>query len=233
MTSDKETPSYRPQDSAPQRFYLNKRDGKVLGVCAGLADYAGFDVTLIRVGLVLATVFSGGMTLPIYLAAGLLAPAAPRHEARAPEPPGPRQAEDDSPGRAYGGRVDRQPPSHTRFYRNKADGKVMGVCAGIADYTGLDVTLVRVCFIAGVFISGGALLPAYFLAGLISPEKPKGWEAEDEAQKQFWQRVRASPARAARDLRSRLRDIDRRLADIETYVTSENRSLAREIEQLR
>jgi len=35
------------------------------------------------------------------------------------------------------------------------------------------------------------------------------------------------------DIRSRLKDIDRRLADIESYVTTENRSLAREIEQLR
>ena len=39
--------------------------------------------------------------------------------------------------------------------------------------------------------------------------------------------------RAARDIRSRFKDIDRRIADIESYVTTENRSLAREIEQLR
>jgi len=45
--------------------------------------------------------------------------------------------------------------------------------------------------------------------------------------------VRASPARAARDIRSRFKDMDRRLADIESYVTTENRTLAREIEQLR
>jgi phage shock protein C len=30
-----------------------------------------------------------------------------------------------------------------------------------------------------------------------------------------------------------MKDIDRRLADIESYVTTENRSLAQEIEQLR
>ena len=50
---------------------------------------------------------------------------------------------------------------------------------------------------------------------------------------QFWQGVRASPARTARDIRCRFKDIDRRLADIESYVTTENRSLAREIDQLR
>ena len=51
-------------------------------------------------------------------------------------------------------------------------------------------------------------------------------------ERQFWQGVRASPARAARDIRSRMKDIDRRIADIENYVTTENRSLAREIEAL-
>ena len=35
-----------------------------------------------------------------------------------------------------------QPPSRTRFYRDKRNGKIMGVCAGIADYTGIDVTVV-------------------------------------------------------------------------------------------
>ena len=57
--------------------------------------------------------------------------------------------------------------------------------------------------------------------------------AEDKDEQRFWQGVRASPARTARDIRSRMRDIDRRIADIESYVTTENRSLAREIEQLR
>jgi phage shock protein C len=52
-------------------------------------------------------------------------------------------------------------------------------------------------------------------------------------ERQFWQGVRASPTRTASDIRSRLRDVDRRLADIESYVTTENRSLAREIDQLR
>ena len=34
-----------------------------------------------------------------------------------------------------------QPPSRTRFYRDKRNGKVMGICAGIADYTGFDISL--------------------------------------------------------------------------------------------
>jgi phage shock protein C len=68
---------------------------------------------------------------------------------------------------------------------------------------------------------------------MVTPTKPQAFERVDREEQQFWQGVRASPARAARDIRGRLKDIDRRLADIESYVTTENRSLAREIEQLR
>jgi len=126
-----------------------------------------------------------------------------------------------------------QPASRTRFYRDKQHGKLFGVCAGIADYTGFDVSLVRVCFLAAVFMSGGSVLPFYFIAAMVTPTKPRMFERSDGEERQFWQGVRASPARAARDIRSRMKDIDRRLADIESYVTTENRSLAREIEQLR
>ncbi|MFL6737171.1 MAG: envelope stress response membrane protein PspC [Sphingomonas sp.] len=126
-----------------------------------------------------------------------------------------------------------QPASRTRFYRDKENGKVMGVCAGIADYTGFDVALVRICFLAAMFMSGGSVLPFYFIAGWVAPTKPRELEYQGTEDRQFWQGVRASPTRAARDIRSRFKDIDRRLADIESYVTTENRSLAREIEQLR
>lgn len=126
-----------------------------------------------------------------------------------------------------------QPASRTRFYRDKRNGKMFGVCAGIADYTGFDVTLIRICFIAAMFMSGFSILPIYFIAAMVAPDKPMALERVDVEEKQFWQGVRASPTRAARDIRSRFKDIDRRLADIESYVTTENRSLAREIEQLR
>lgn len=126
-----------------------------------------------------------------------------------------------------------QPPSRTRFYRDKRHGKVLGVCAGIADYTGFDVTLIRILFIAAVIMGSGAPLLLYFITAMMTPDKPQELELEDVEERQFWQGVRASPRRSANDIRSRLREIDRRLADIESYVTTENRSLAREIEQLR
>jgi phage shock protein C len=125
-----------------------------------------------------------------------------------------------------------QPASRTRFYRDKRNGKLFGICAGIAEYTGFDVAIVRIAFLAAMFMSGGGILPFYFIAAMVTPTKPMSLERVDSEEKQFWQGVRASPARAARDIRSRFKDMDRRLADIESYVTTENRSLAREIEAL-
>jgi len=130
-------------------------------------------------------------------------------------------------------RMSEQPPSRTRFYRDKRNGKFLGVCAGIADYTGFDVTLVRICLVAAIIMGSGAPLLIYFIAAMMTRDKPSEFALADREEKQFWQGVRASPTRTARNIRSQFKDIDRRLADIESYVTTENRSLANEIDQLR
>ena len=122
---------------------------------------------------------------------------------------------------------------HTKFYLDKRNGKFMGVCAGIADYTGVDVTLVRVGTVLLTVLGSGMTIIAYFVVGWIAPKKPRELREETSEQTKFWQGVRASPARTVRDVRSRFRDIDRRLGEVETYVTSSNSRLAREIEQLR
>lgn len=54
-------------------FRLGRERGKFMGVCAGLADHFGFDVTLVRLGFVLGTVFGFGSLLIVYLAIGLIA----------------------------------------------------------------------------------------------------------------------------------------------------------------
>jgi len=122
---------------------------------------------------------------------------------------------------------------HTKFYLDKRNGKFMGVCAGIADYTGVDVTLVRIGAVLLTVLGQGIGLIAYLVVGWIAPKKPRELRDETPEQTKFWQGVRASPARTVRDVRSRFREIDRRLAEVETYVTSSNSRLAREIEQLR
>jgi phage shock protein C len=46
----------------------------VAGVAAGLADYLGVDVTIVRIGFVVATILGGGLGIPAYLACLLLIP---------------------------------------------------------------------------------------------------------------------------------------------------------------
>jgi phage shock protein C len=113
-----------------------------------------------------------------------------------------------------------------KFYLDKENGKWMGVCAGIARMTGWDATLVRVGLV--VVTLAGAFpwtLIAYFAAGLIAKPRSRRF-AEDDA-----------PARTGRlstaGLSNSMTDMDRRLAEVESYVTNGNSSLAREIEALR
>ena len=122
---------------------------------------------------------------------------------------------------------------HTKFYLDRANKKWMGVCAGIADYTGLDVTLVRIGMVVLTVLGSGMTFVAYFAAAWLAPVKPRELDHETPEQAKFWQGVRASPARTVRDVRARFREIDRRLAEVEPCVTSSNGRLAREIEQLR
>ena len=119
----------------------------------------------------------------------------------------------------------------TRFYRDKVDGKIMGVCAGIADYTGVDALWIRLGVVA-LTISQGWPILIYIAAAWFADKKPIHLYA-DQDDKKFWQGVRQSPARTTRDIRSKFREIDNRLADVELYYVSNNKQLADEIESLR
>lgn len=127
-------------------------------------------------------------------------------------------------------------PRRTRFYLDKRNAKFMGVCAGVADYTGIDVLLIRVGFVLINFATGffgGMGILAYFVVAWMADDQPREYEVEDREDRKFWQKVRARPGNSVRDVRARFRDIDRRLADVETHVTSQNSRLAEEIEALR
>jgi phage shock protein C len=56
-------------------FRLNKTDGKIMGVCAGLADYSGIDVSIVRIAAVLLTLLGVGSTVLLYLLVGIIAPS--------------------------------------------------------------------------------------------------------------------------------------------------------------
>ena len=120
----------------------------------------------------------------------------------------------------------------TTLYRDKHNAKLMGVCSGIADYTGVNALWVRLGFLVLLFTVAPILLPTYFIAGMLLSKKPPHLYVDKEEQ-QYWQRVRQSPKRTAREIRARFRDVDRRLAEVEHHYVSSNPRLTAEIERLR
>jgi phage shock protein C len=112
-----------------------------------------------------------------------------------------------------------------KFSLDKRNAKFWGVCSGIGNYFGVDPTFVRIGAVVVTLL--GAFpwtLVAYGLAAwLAKPSRALGYQDEE-----------GRTARVStKDLRLNMRDIDRRMAEVEQYVTSSNSSLATEIEKLR
>jgi len=54
------------------------------------------------------------------------------------------------------------------FRLDKGHGKIMGVCAGLANYTGIETVWLRVGFVAAALLGVGAPVLIYILIGLIA-----------------------------------------------------------------
>jgi len=69
-----------------------------------------------------------------------------------------------------------------RLYRSRGDRRVAGVCAGIADYLGVDATLVRIAWVL-LALAGGPGLLLYIVLAVIVPEAPEFVPARAEKSK--------------------------------------------------
>ncbi|MBE1299126.1 MAG: envelope stress response membrane protein PspC [Alteromonadaceae bacterium] len=139
------------------------------------------------------------------------------------------------------------------FFRDPEKGKIAGVCAGIADYFGWELWLVRIIFVSGTLLTGGFFPMAYIIGWFILDKKPsahaaptakpttkakgKGWvssAADDvkvEVKSKIWQ-AGEPPKQAFRDINSSFSKLENRLRKVETYVTSSEYQLNREINRL-
>ena len=116
-----------------------------------------------------------------------------------------------------------------RLYRIPSRGKVFGVCAGLADYFGFDVTVTRVLVALGAFFSMPLVFVAYVVLGFLLPVK----EGNDrDASDPVLRQVRSNPHSSLSGVRYRFRDLDVRLQRLEKYVTSSRYKLDREFQQL-
>lgn len=57
------------------------------------------------------------------------------------------------------------------FTLDRANRKLMGVCAGAADATGTDPTLVRLLAVLSLFLLGPVAIFLYLVIGWVAPEK--------------------------------------------------------------
>jgi phage shock protein C len=59
----------------------------------------------------------------------------------------------------------------SKFTKNKKRGMIFGVCAGLSDYIGIDVTIIRLLTVFGAIVSGSLVFWIYLLLGILLPNK--------------------------------------------------------------
>jgi phage shock protein C len=134
----------------PRKLFRRSAEGRLGGVCAGIAEYLDADVTLIRLVWVILSIVPGGFVggLIAYLAAVIIMPD------------------------ASSATVDHARPKR-RLTRSVVDRKMGGVCGGIAEYLSVDPTVVRLVWIVLTIIPGAIIfgVAAYLMAWFIMPEE--------------------------------------------------------------
>ena len=146
------------EGTTPKRRLVRRpAEGKVAGVCAGLADYFKTDVALVRAAWVVLSIWPGAIVLGVvaYVAAWVLMPRAEVADGATTSP---------------------QP----RLVRSQTDRRIAGVCGGLADYFDVDPTIVRVTWVILSIVAGAVIfgVVAYLIAWFIIPLPPaEAWQA--------------------------------------------------------
>jgi phage shock protein C len=135
----------------PHRLFRRSSEGRIAGVCAGIAEYLNADVTVVRLLWVILSIVPGGCIggIVVYIAAWMIVPDAPA------------------------GTVRVVPSFHTkRLTRSLVDRKVGGVCGGLANYLNVDPTLVRVVWIILTIVPGAIVfgVAAYLVVWFVMPD---------------------------------------------------------------
>jgi phage shock protein C len=127
-------------------------EGRLAGVCAGLAAYFNADVTLVRLAWVTLSVVPGVLIggVVAYVAAWLLI--------------------------SVGGPQERPAPSANRLARSETNRTIGGVCGGLAEFFGIDATIVRLLAVVLAVYPGAVIggVIAYLVAWFIMPPSKGG-----------------------------------------------------------
>lgn len=119
-------------------------------------------------------------------------------------------------------------PSRNRLYRNKERSILGGVCAGIADWTGFNLTALRVITVLLAIPFTAVMVVGYILLWILVPKRPINLY-RDECDEAFWQEVRRGPKDGVSRLNQRFRELDKRLQRMEAWLTSSEYRIDREL----
>ena len=120
-----------------------------------------------------------------------------------------------------------------RLYRDSDKGLALGVCAGVADYFGFDITTTRVCAAVSLIFFMPATLLVYFGLALLLPKRLNDSGEPSRADSPLQRAVRAEPHGTLSTVSFRFRELETRLQRLEKYVTSPRFQLDQEFETLR
>jgi phage shock protein C len=135
--------------SPPQARRMTRipEEGRIGGVCAGLADYFDADVTIIRLAWIILSIVPGLLLggVLVYAVCWILLPVALPQERH-----------------LYRG---------SRLTRSVADRQIAGVCSGLAEYLGLDSTVVRIVSVVLAIYPGAIVggVIAYLIGWMVIP----------------------------------------------------------------
>ncbi|HEY1432283.1 MAG TPA: envelope stress response membrane protein PspC [Stellaceae bacterium] len=118
-----------------------------------------------------------------------------------------------------------------RLWRNTDRGILAGVCAGIADYVGVEPIVVRLVAVLGlVFFFPPTIVVYVILALVLRPKPPALYASADE--EAFWRGVGTAPADTLHSVKRKFADLEARLGQMESQVASGDFDLHRRFRDL-
>ena len=122
-------------------------------------------------------------------------------------------------------------PNPHRLYRDTRRGLVAGVCAGIADYIGVEPIVVRLGFALALLLAFVPAVVAYIaLAVILKPRPPTLYASREE--EAFWRGVATAPDDTLQSLRRKFAELEARLRHMGTQIASREYELHRKFRDL-
>lgn len=119
--------------------------------------------------------------------------------------------------------------------RDKANGKIAGICAGIAEYFNIEVWLVRIIAVTALIFSSSFVAVIYFAMWFILDEKKTDPVSQSQhhlgVKTKVWQ-AGEPPKRAFHDIAQEFNELENSLQKMERYVTSNAYKIDRELNRL-